>query len=372
LRQGRFRQAISLFLEILSTHPELPRVRLELARAYFLDRNFERATFHFELVKGGDLPGEVLTRVDQFLDTIRRQKNWTLDFAISPITDTNINFASGGREECIDTAFGTLCRPLRTKASGLGLSVNTTLNYFIRTHDNFGLRATVGFYGQHWDKHGDYNDHSIYLALGPRFLYEKGEISLQPNYRKRWYGGKEYSEETGLRLDARHVTGRLVLDNSIAVASTDYADPYVRSILKGSYVSIRTQPRYILSAKSFIQTGLEFRKEDTKSRAWSNESIRYSLGAYREFSHGLSLMVEGAITKAQYQDLQWYITQDNRIAEVKRKDTTKQLFATLTKTLANHPNMTPMLQYSYTERTSNIWVRSFERHRVNVMVNWRF
>ena len=94
LRQGKVRQAIRLFREILTLNPNLTRVRLELARAYFLDKNYKDAAFQFELVKGGDLPPEVTANVDSFLNAIRRQKNWTVDFALSPVSDSNINQAS--------------------------------------------------------------------------------------------------------------------------------------------------------------------------------------------------------------------------------------------------------------------------------------
>ena len=50
--EGRFREASLLFLDILRRNPNLPRVRLELARAYFLNRDYEDAQLQFELVKG--------------------------------------------------------------------------------------------------------------------------------------------------------------------------------------------------------------------------------------------------------------------------------------------------------------------------------
>ena len=216
LSQGKNRQAISLFLEILNRHPGLARVRLELARAYFLDKNYEDAAFQFELVKGGDLPPEVSANIDRFLDAIRRQKNWTLDFSLSPVTDSNINQASGGREECIATVWGLLCRDLTEKAGGFGLSANATANYFWRFHQDWGLRATAGFYGTEYEE-DEYDDYSFYAALGPRYLWESGEASLQPTFRKRWIGGREYSEENGLRLDTRRIFGRLVLDAGTAM-----------------------------------------------------------------------------------------------------------------------------------------------------------
>ena len=75
--EGRFREASLLFLDILGRNPNLPRVRLELARAYSLNGDYEDAQLQFELVKGSGLPPEVQEKVDEFLTRIRRKKTGT-------------------------------------------------------------------------------------------------------------------------------------------------------------------------------------------------------------------------------------------------------------------------------------------------------
>jgi hypothetical protein len=371
LMQGRFRQAIGLYLEILRQRPDLPRVRLELARAYFLDKNYEDAAFQFELVKGGDLPPSVLERVDAFLDAIRRQKNWTLDFALSPVSDSNINQSSGGREECIDTVFGTLCRPLEEKASGLGLSANATADYFWRFHQDWGLRGTVGLGGLAYEQK-EYNDYYLYAALGPRYLWESGEASLQPTFRKRWIANKEYSEEYGLRLDSRWIYNSLILNAGATLAVSDYADPYVHDALHGMSWSVRLQPRYILNDRTFIQAGLEFLRDDANVRAYASDNRRYALGAYRVLPYGLSMFVEGSLTDTAYQAPQWYVTKNNRIEETVRKDKTWALFTSLSSNALERFGVTPLLQYTYQKRDSNIWTREYERHRLTFLFNVRF
>ena len=371
LRQGRTRQAIVLFNEILNRRPELVRVRLDLARAYFLDRNFEDAAFQFELVKGGDLPPEVLANVDHFLDAIRRQKNWTLDFGLSPVSDSNINQASGGREECIDTIFGTLCRPLRQKASGYGLTGNATVNYFWRFHQDWGLRATLGFHGTAYEDN-EFDDYSLYAALGPRYLWGSGEASVQPTFRKRWIGTRQYSEEYGLRFDGRQIFKRLLLSFGGSIAAVNYENPYVHSVLKGHNWNAYIQPRYILTDRAFVQVGLSFLQEDTKARSFANDNWRYALGVFHAFPYGINMFVEGSLTDTRYQAPQWYITRDNRIAVTTRKDKTWQVMTSLSSNIFERYNLTPVLQYTYTNRESNIWTREYERHRVNFMLNYRF
>ena len=114
--QNNYNKAIELLIGMLNRFPRLTRVRLELARVYFLNENYSDARFHFELVKGGrDIPPAVIENVERYLAAIRQKKEWSLDVTLGAAPDSNINQASGNREECIETPFGLLCRPLEDK-----------------------------------------------------------------------------------------------------------------------------------------------------------------------------------------------------------------------------------------------------------------
>jgi len=372
LRQGRFRQAISLFLEILNQRPDLPRVRLDLALAYFLDKNYEDAARQFELVKGGDLPPEVLTKVEGFLDAIRRQKNWTVDFSMGLAPDSNINQASGGKEECINLEGLTLCRPLPQKASGVGANLNATVNYFQRLSPDWGLKATLGGYGLAYEQNdNEYNDYSFYAALGPRYLWDSGEASLQPTFRKRWLANREYSREYGLRSDLTRNFGRLILEAGLGYGESRYDEAYIDGLLRGSSWNSRFWPRYVLNDRTFVQAGLDFLRENAEERACANENWRYALGLYRVFPYGISLYAEGSLMETDYKATQWYITQDNRIAEKVRRDKTRRLLTSFSSNAFESLGWTPVLQYTYTNRESNIWSREYEQHRVSLLFNYR-
>jgi hypothetical protein len=82
---------------MLNQNPDLSRVRLELARACFLDRDYEESRFQFELLKGGGTapagageggsvpghdPGHVIG--DHRLETTtRRDKTWQIYTSLS-------------------------------------------------------------------------------------------------------------------------------------------------------------------------------------------------------------------------------------------------------------------------------------------------
>ena len=103
LAVGNNASAIRIFRSILAEHPKLHRVRLELARAYFNAREWERSRREFFAVLSGDIPDPVKARIITFLRAIdaRRGFDWNLavSFAGSPLAlrsyDTNkvqINF----------------------------------------------------------------------------------------------------------------------------------------------------------------------------------------------------------------------------------------------------------------------------------------
>lgn len=370
VRRGRYREAVPFYIDILNRRPDLPRVRLELARAYFLDKNYPDAAFQFELLKGGELPPEVIANIDAFLDRIRRQKNWTFNFTMNPVSDSNINQASGEREECVNSVWGLLCRPLDEKESGIGLNLNTGLDWFKRLSQDWGLRTSVGLSFLEY-KGGEFDDYVLYAALGPRYLWTRGEASLQPTFRKRWYAGEAYREEYGLRLDGRQILGRVILDSGASIDKINYDNAYIGSFLDGHAWSARLLTRYILNDRSFVQAGADFLREDTREIAYANDNWTGSLGAYRALPRGLSLFVEASFTRTKYQAPQLYVGQDNKIGRAVFRDGILGLYASLSSNRFERYNLTPVLRYSHIRRDSNIWNREYRRNRLDFWLNIR-
>lgn len=369
--EGSFRDAALLFQDILRMNPDLARVRLELARAYFLNGDYEDARLQFELLKGSGLPPEVQEKVDLFLTRIRRMKDWSVSLDLSLVPDSNINQASGGEEECI--AFGgmLLCRPLDGEKGGMGLSAGGSFDQYLRFNRDFGLRNSVSVQALEYEQ-GSFDDYQLFLASGPRRTFEQGELSLQPTFRKRWYAGRQYSEEYGLRLDAQWSRQRFILAGELSWSAIRYADSYVDSFLRGNIFAVSTQARYILNDRTFVQAGLACQEDNTRSDAQSSTTWRYALGLYRILPFGLSFFGEMSFSPSTYHGSQWYITRDYRIDSLRRKDRTWQFFASLSSSSFEKYGITPTLQYVYTKRDSNIWTCAYTRHRLNMAFRYRF
>jgi outer membrane protein len=91
--EKRFDDAIDRYRDILTDQPGLTRVRLELARTLFLNREDEAAEHHFRLVLATEDGSAVATNIRKFLDQIWQRRTFRYTFALAVAPDSNINVA---------------------------------------------------------------------------------------------------------------------------------------------------------------------------------------------------------------------------------------------------------------------------------------
>jgi Tfp pilus assembly protein PilF len=374
MARGDLDTAIEYYRAILDRNPELTRVRLELARAHFMNRDFRAAEFHFQFVRAdSELPPEVAQRVDMFLALIRQQKNWTLDVGFALIPDSNINHVSGATEECVNTMFGFLCRPLEDKKSGVGVRLSAEGNYFTRITRRWSIRSTIGLSALDFPG-GDFRDYSLRLASGPRYVFDKGEISVQPNYSSRWYRGEHFSHSYGLGTDTNwQVGGRWILGGGAFWRTTVFNDERMNEIFgNGNDWGVYVRPRYYLDSRSFVMAGLGYNQNDAKYDYHRSDSINYSLGYFREFSFGLTSFSRVDLINTRFEGERLFPMKNGDIASLRRNDWTTQLSTRLSHRRLQKWNMTPALSYTYIRRDSNVWSGEFDKHRVELEIIRRF
>ncbi len=213
-RDARLDEAIAAFRAILVNRPDLVRVRLELARAFFMKEEDTLARRHFERVLAGKPPQAVAANVQRFLNIMRARKRWSAWFGFALAPDTNIGAASGGRTLWIDTFLGRLPFTLDGSAgrkSGVGFSVWGGGEYQQPLPDLWGrpLRLRVG--ADLWRQeyaHDRFDRMTLAGHAGPRWLAGRTfEFSLLASARRAWSAGRAEYSETGLRLEAAQRLG---------------------------------------------------------------------------------------------------------------------------------------------------------------------
>ena len=191
--------AIARFRAMLIRDPNLPRVRLDLALAYFRAEEDSSAAYHFRQALGDeDLPPVVRARTLAFLDTIRRRKTWSVSTAVSLAPDSNINAATSSREVNLFGLPAQLSEDAR-QTSGVGLNARISGGYEARISPDLRFRTGASLSTRTYEK-SEFNDRTLSLRAGPRFLFEKFDLSPELTARARRLGGEMYSRAAGIEL----------------------------------------------------------------------------------------------------------------------------------------------------------------------------
>ena len=223
-REALLADAITALRTILIDRPDLVRVRLELARAFFLNRDDGLARDHFERVLAGNPPPSVVANVQLFLDSIRARRRWSTYLGVALLPSTNIG--RDPHENTIITVPGLPDFPFRpdeTRKSGVGISVWAGGQYHYplteRVRLLLGSNASLQQYpGKEFDQM------SLSGHVGPSWLAGRNtEVSLLTNVRKNWVGASLYSSDIGAKLQVgQRLTRRINLTGQAYWQRSDY------------------------------------------------------------------------------------------------------------------------------------------------------
>lgn len=207
-KEALLAEAVAALRAILIDRPELTRVRLELARAFFLRGDDGLSRRHFERVLAGNPPPAMAANIRRFLRAIRERRRWSGYLVVGIEQNDNIN--SGTNERVIHIfglpfAVGESSR----RQSGAGLSVSGGGDYQRPLNEwwrwRFGMDAARSEYDGH-----EFDQTYLRLRSGPRWLpSERFDVNLQGFAGQRWVARDRHSIDTGALLTARHrFTGR--------------------------------------------------------------------------------------------------------------------------------------------------------------------
>ena len=208
VRQALYDEAIAAFRFILIDNPELVRVRLELARAFFFSGRDDLAQGHFERVLASPLPPAVVTNIQRFLDAIRDRQRLSGYFGAAIAPDSNLNYASEEDIIYLDTVFGRL--PFQRdeesteELSGLGLSVWAGGEYQMPLARHLRMRIGADIAQREYSGK-DFDQTVLATHVGPRWLASpRTDLSLLGTAYRQWLGSHPQIDEQGMRLEISH------------------------------------------------------------------------------------------------------------------------------------------------------------------------
>ena len=178
LVQGDWDGAIARFRAMLARNPDLPRVRLDLALAYFQAGRDARAAYHFRLALGAkNLPPVARARALALLDLIRRRKSWSINGLVALAPDSNINAATSARRVDLFGLPAQLSKDAR-RTSGVGLSASISGGYEALLSPSSRFHTSTGLSTRTY-RQSQFNEQVLTLGAGPRLLLS--ELDLRPS-----------------------------------------------------------------------------------------------------------------------------------------------------------------------------------------------
>lgn len=355
--EGDWKAAAIYYRDILANHPELLRVRLELARALYELKDGDNAKRQFEMVLASkDLPPAVIENIRKFLSTIYTQKKWSLSVSLSAAPDTNINTATGSDRV---TLFGL---PFELsddakKSSGVGLTGDVRAGY--RFDLGKGKALDVSAYIRHTEylSSKSFDQTFIQGQIGPRFYTAKSEIRLAATAGYARFGGRAYYKSYGGQISAqRQITDRLKISGVLSGEQMDYDFNDGRD---GQVYSIVGQGNYALSRLSAMRAYLGVSKEFTFDASLENTAFRAGAGYIREMPFGLTANIKVSATYRPYKGISF-------LYGIKRSDHSYGAGLGFTKRNFTILGFAPVVSYDYLRSLSNIDFFTYDRHRVNI------
>jgi tetratricopeptide (TPR) repeat protein len=359
--QNKYDEAVSLFRRLLVLEPDAERVRLELARAFFLKGDYQNADRQFRFARAGDIPDAAKENIDHFLGAISRLREWTFDFALGLAPDTNQNAATSASQVQIFGLPFTLDPNARSQ-SGVGLAGSADGEWSPLVSDNIKARIGAGISRIEYSG-GKFDDMTVSGYAGPQFLYPDWDFSLLATGFQRWYGNKSFVSGIGGKLAGEYgITSNLLAAGSVGIqAVTDRFTPEQ----SGTLYTTQAQAAYVLSPSSLAQLQLGFNRQDAKIGAYSYSGLWVSAAYQRDLPVGFSASLQPA----------WFVTRyDEALAAFgkKRADDTLMLNLTLLNRRLDYHGFTPRFSYTFTDQHSNLALYSYTRHQFQIGLTSQF
>ena len=350
--------AIARFRAMLIRDPTLPRVRLDLAVAYFRAEEDSRAAYHFRQALGDeDLPPVVRARTLGYLDAIRRRKTWSVSAAVALAPDSNINAATSSRQVNLFGFPAQLSEDAR-QTSGVGLNTNISGGYEARISPDLRFRIGASLYTRTYEQ-SKFNDRTLTLRAGPRFLFEKFDLRPELTARARRLGGETYSRAAGIGLSGDwHVAPAWRLSAAVGGERIFYET----FLGDGNMYSTQVGLAHALGPATLLRADGAFRREAVESEAYSWREFVAGVSATRELPRGFVVTAGSTYRLRRY---------DRPIAAFGPEARQDRTLAGRIKVSNRHIELfgfMPELTVRYERRSSNLSLYDYKRNLIEVGV----
>ena len=357
-REELLDEAIAAFREMLVADPGLVRVRLELARAFYLKGEDRLAKRHFEHVLAGRPPPPVVLNVNRFLAEIRARRRWDLHAGIALAPDTNIGASSDERVIYINVGGARL--PFTRDAdelttSGIGLSAWTGGEYQYPLSERWRLRAGASVSRREYS--GNRFDQTFASGhAGPRHLIGRNtEASALASVQRSWSGGAPDHDALGFRLEAGHGFTRRLTGH--ARASWHERTHRTQGHLDGPVVDASLGGAWVVTPTVRADAGLGWGRQRTETERWRHDTRWIRAGVSVALPKGFTVGGNAELRVTDYEGNWSPHTEGGE----PREDETRSLRASVHNRKLAWKGFSPQVALVHEVRTTNAQLYDYER-----------
>ena len=349
--------AITAFRSMLVSRPELIRVRLELARAFFLKGEDSLARRHFEHVLAGKPPAGVALNVQRFLNQIRARKRWSLRLGAALAPDSNLG---AGSDERIIYVHGLPFRrdEAELTKSGIGISAWLGGEYQYPVSDRWRLRAG-GDINRREYRASQFDRMTVAGHIGPRWLIGRAsDVSLLFSALHEWAGSgieEPSHHDLGLRLEGTHRLNRRTTLNARLSRHERRYD--TRTHLDGPVTDISVGAGWVATPTFRIDATVGWGMEKPETERNRHERRWAQLGASLALPRGFSVGGSGTLRWTNYEGNWFPFTSDGR----PRSDITRRLRIFAHNRAFTVGGFSPQISFVREDRGSNAQLHDYER-----------
>ena len=361
MRLGMPKEAAGRFEDILEIRPSLTRVRLELARAYYLIGQHDKARRQFSALLGDKLPSSVEAVVENFLKRIDARKRWSVSISGAIMPESNPAKRTNREEVRIGGVPFRLNEDARA-SSGVGglIAAGVSFSPDIGT----GLRGVMGASGAaKLYRRSDWNDITVNGDTGLTRLFDHGSVSAGLRLGQRWLGGDPHHRSLGPWFRARlRISDGARLDLS---ASAGWREHDELSGRNGWRIVVSPGLRYALDDRTLIEAEPVFEVVRAEVERHGYKVVGLGATISRAFESGLAVSASAAT------EIRRHGARDPLFGK-RRKDGKLRLAARFRHRALRYRGIVPYIGYSFERNRSNIPIYAYTNHGAVVGVSRRF
>lgn len=358
--QGKLKEAAARMRDILSSHPNLTRVRQELADTLYLMGDDDAAKFHFKLLEESTQSPVLRDFYNRFLTAIQLKRPWSFNGYVALAPNTNINHGVNGQ---IITIGGV---PFHAngnqKKSGVGFAFGANGAYRFDLSKQWSVTLGESFAGNLYKYHQfDYLVSNSFADLA--YTIGTWRLSAGVVGDRVVYGLKGYNWDVGPQVSLRKSFGRA--GTLIATAAWKRIVYDKITAYSGNETDVGLRYLYAVNSSTTLGGGFVF----------SDTDARVSFNAYRGYQPILQFYKElpwGILANAQV-SYQWRTYRSNFPLMGHPRDD-RQLILDVGATFRKlaFKGFAPRIEYTYVRNYSNVSLYSYSSQGVGVYVTKKF